>query len=54
MAPLITPYRDGGTSQLDLGGHGPVIAVALFLPFIGGIALDALLLPVVGHGVLER
>jgi len=43
MAPLITPYRDGGTSQLDLGGHGPVIAVALFLPFIGGIALDVLL-----------
>lgn len=43
MAPLITPYRDGGTPQFDFGGHGPVIAVALFSPFIGGIALDVLL-----------
>lgn len=43
MAPPVTPYVDGGIPQLDLGGHGPVIAVALFLPFIGGIALDVLL-----------
>jgi hypothetical protein len=40
---MARPYIDGGIPQFDFGGHGPVIAVALFLPFIGGIALDVLL-----------
>ena len=25
---------------IDLRGHGPALAVAFFLPFIGGIVLD--------------